>query len=206
MSSGQLHRLVQYRYLLSSDDYLNLIDYTDNFIEKYSIRPLGKDLAKPIIFVMGSPFVCEARPGVLLDLFCGEDIVELVEQFGGRVVDETFRDILFDTMPDPSLVTGDILNTIADHYFQNPINACVLSNYDKRLKENVELAKSLNATCALYFNFKGCPVFLAEIRLLEDALLKAGIPMQHLQISGELSEREILRTRIESFLYTKMSD
>jgi benzoyl-CoA reductase/2-hydroxyglutaryl-CoA dehydratase subunit BcrC/BadD/HgdB len=206
LSSGQLHRLVQYRYLLSSDDYLNLIDFADNLIEEYSTQPLEEGPAKPIIFIMGSPFVCEARPGVLLALFCGEDIVEFVEQLGGKAVDETFRDILFDTMPDPSLVTGDILDTLSDHYYQKPVNACVLSNFDKRLKKNGELAKWLNAACALYFNFKGCPVFLAEIRLMEDALFKEGIPMQHLQISGELSEQEILRTRIESFLYTKLSN
>ncbi|NIM16172.1 MAG: hypothetical protein GTO45_29560 [Candidatus Aminicenantes bacterium] len=200
LKSSDLHMLLQLHYLMDQESYEQLLDKTLAYIADNPLEsPAGNGL--PIVLLLGAPFV-EEPPGVLGDTFCGQDIVEFVESFNVKVIEEPWREIISNSMPEPSKYDGDLIEMLANHYYECPLGAYMIPNTDRRVKENLELALLFKAKYALYFNYKGCRVFLAESKASEEALRERGISFQHIQISGEKSEMEQLRTRIESFLYT----
>ena len=160
--------------------------------------PANNRERKAAFYVMG-PLFTEPAPKVLWqNSVDGVDMLEKMENMGYKTMEENWLKYIIDKPYD--LASGkSTLRLVGERSYLYPKHPALAPNVGI-VESHQEMCRQFDLKGALFFNYKGCRLYLMESRLAEYMFESEGKAYKHIQLSGkELDLQEVLDIT-ESFI------
>lgn len=192
---SELMKLLFVKSCLNQEEYLNLLGKAAKLLGDI---PGKKEDDASAFYVMG-PIFTEPAPKVLWEnAVDGVDLLEKLEEMGYKTMEENWLKYFID---EPyNLTSGkSMVRLVGERSYLWPKHPSLSPNVGivdshKKMCEDYELKG------AIFYNYKGCRLYLMESRLAEYMFDSEGRPFKHIQVSGkDIDLAEVLDTS-ESFM------
>ncbi|MBN2535778.1 MAG: 2-hydroxyacyl-CoA dehydratase [Spirochaetales bacterium] len=134
--------------------------------------------------------------------FDNSGIIDTIEKMGAHVVCEDISNgvkYLEGEIPQD----GDPVEAIADYYYEKGSCARIIDT-ERRFNHMMNLIKEYGIESVIYFSLKFCDTNFMDFPYFKNKLAQNGIPVLLIEGEQNMTNIENLRTRIQTFLETRM--
>ena len=129
-----------------------------------------------------------------------ERVVDLIEDHGGLIVASENCTGLKPILDDVIVTTGDLLQGIADKYYQIPCSVMTVNN--RRMDLLRELAVEYRADCVIDLIWQACLTYDVESQLVKETSEDLGIPYLRIETDYSPSDSARIGVRLEALFET----
>lgn len=178
---------------------LNTIIKGCMIMDRYEVCELLEDLVNALR-ANKTAMVPQGKKVLLAGGLCNiPDIFDIVEDAGGIIVADDFCTGLRMANSKVSM-QGDIIEGIADRYFERVICPAKHSELYSRGDHILDLANKTNADGVIFLYLKFCDPHAFDYPYMRDMLNKAGFPNMLFEIEDQIPSEGQFRTRCEAFI------
>ncbi|MGE5342284.1 MAG: 2-hydroxyacyl-CoA dehydratase [Candidatus Omnitrophota bacterium] len=192
---SELLSLLYARSCFNQSEYLEILGKAEKIMGPI---PKNNQDNRNAFYAMG-PLFTEPVPKVLWEnTVNGVDMLEKLENMGYKTMEENWLKYIIDDPYD--LASGkSMVRLVGERSYLYPKHPALAPNVGI-VENHQDMCRQFGLKGAIFFNYKGCRVYLVESRLIQYIFESEGKPYKHIQLSGKDFDLPEVTDTMESFI------